>query len=150
MEEKNTKSDYTILIVLIMAVIVIYALSWALVDYYIDHNERGIFGDKFGAVNALFSGLAFAGLIFTIVLQRKELSLQREELQLTRKEMEDQTAEFEKQNSTLRLQRFENTFFQLLSQFESVTHNLSFSYMEDLSHKEYYAEGNLLHFKSTS
>lgn len=141
MEEKNTKSDYTILIVLIMAVIVIYASSWALVDYFIDHNERGTFGDKFGAVNALFSGLAFAGLIFTIVLQRKELSLQREELQLTRKEMEDQTAEFEKQNSTLRLQRFENTFFQLLSQFESVTDNLSFSYMEDLSHKEYYAEG---------
>ena len=141
MEEKNAKSDYTILIVLIMAVIVIYASSWALVDYFIDHNERGTFGDKFGAVNALFSGLAFAGLIFTIVLQRKELSLQREELQLTRKEMEEQTAEFEKQNSTLRLQRFENTFFQLLSQFESVTDNLSFSYMEDHSQKEYYADG---------
>ena len=141
MEEKNAKSDYTILIVLIVAVIVIYASSWALVDYFLDHNERGTFGDKFGAVNALFSGLAFAGLIFTIVLQRKELSLQREELQLTRKEMEEQTAEFEKQNSTLRLQRFENTFFQLLSQFESVTDNLSFSYMEDLSYQECYADG---------
>lgn len=104
MEEKNTKSDYTILIMLIMAVVVIYALSWGLVDFFIDYNERGSFGDKFGAVNALFSGLAFAGLFFTIVLQRKELSLQREELQLTCKEMEDQTAEFEKQNSTLRLQ----------------------------------------------
>lgn len=140
MEEKNAKSDYTILIVLIVAVIVIYASSWWLVDSYIDHNERGTFGDKFGAVNALFSGLAFAGLIFTIVLQKKELSLQREELQLTRKEMEEQTAEFEKQNSTLRLQRFENTFFQLLSQFESVTDNLSFSYMEDHSYKKCYAD----------
>lgn len=148
MEEKNTKSDYTILIKLIAAVIVIYASSWALVDYFIDHNERGTFGDKFGAVNALFSGLAFAGLIFTIVLQRKELSLQREELQLTRKEMEDQTAEFEKQNSTLRLQRFENTFFQLLSQFELVTDNLSFSYMERIFRiKNVMRMGNLLHLK---
>jgi hypothetical protein len=40
--------------------------------------ERGQFGDLFGSVNALFSGLAFAGLIYAILLQRQELSLQRE------------------------------------------------------------------------
>ena len=38
----------------------------------------------FGAVNSLFSGLAFAGVIFTIYLQKTELSLQRKELELTR------------------------------------------------------------------
>ena len=41
----------------------------------------------FGAVNALFSGLAFAGLIIAILLQRQELQLQREELAETRKEI---------------------------------------------------------------
>ena len=41
----------------------------------------------FGSVNALFSGLAFAGLIYAIHLQRKELSLQRAELRLQREEM---------------------------------------------------------------
>jgi hypothetical protein len=35
--------------------------------------DPGQFGDLFGAVNALFSGLAFAGLIVAITLQRKEL-----------------------------------------------------------------------------
>lgn len=49
--------------------------------------ERGQFGDLFGAVNALFSGLAFGGVIYAIFLQRNELSLQRRELELTRVEL---------------------------------------------------------------
>ncbi len=49
--------------------------------------ERGQFGDMFGAVNSLFSGLAFAGVIFTIYLQRQELALQRKELELTRTQL---------------------------------------------------------------
>jgi hypothetical protein len=48
---------------------------------------RGQFGDIFGGVNALFTGLAFAGVIYTILLQRQELGLQREELRLTRDEL---------------------------------------------------------------
>lgn len=51
-------------------------------------EKRGQFGDLFGSVNALFSGLAFAALIITIFLQRKELELQRDELRLQREEME--------------------------------------------------------------
>jgi hypothetical protein len=50
-------------------------------------NEAGVFGDQFGAVNALFSGLAFAGVIYAVILQSKELELQREELVLTRAEL---------------------------------------------------------------
>lgn len=50
-------------------------------------TDRGTFGDMFGGVNSLFSGLAFAGLIYAILLQRQELSLQREELSLTRNEL---------------------------------------------------------------
>jgi len=79
----------------------IYFKGWALED-------RGTFGDMYGAVNALFSGLAFTGLIITILLQRKDLNLQRDEMELTRKE-------FVTQNDTLKRQQFENTFFNLLS-----------------------------------
>ncbi len=42
--------------------------------------ERGQFGDMFGSVNALFTALAFAGLIYTSMLQKRQLSLQQEEL----------------------------------------------------------------------
>ncbi len=43
-------------------------------------SDRGQFGDLFGAVNALFSGLAFAGLFYTVYLQREELALMREQI----------------------------------------------------------------------
>jgi hypothetical protein len=49
--------------------------------------ERGQAGDLFGSINALFSGLAFAGVIIAILLQREELALQREELKYTREEL---------------------------------------------------------------
>lgn len=38
-----------------------------------DWEQRGQFGDLFGVVNALFSGLAFAGLIITIRQQHLDL-----------------------------------------------------------------------------
>ena len=41
-------------------------------------EQRSQFGEMFGSVNTLFSGLAFAGVIYTILLQRHELELQRE------------------------------------------------------------------------
>ena len=50
-------------------------------------SGAGTYGDMFGAINALFSGLAFAGVIVAIFLQRKELELQREELTATREEL---------------------------------------------------------------
>jgi hypothetical protein len=54
----------------------------------LDFANRGTFGDMFGASNALFSGLAFAGIIYTIALQRKELELQRKELRETKLALE--------------------------------------------------------------
>lgn len=83
--------------------------------------DCGTFGDQFGAVNALFSGLAFVGLIYTIIqqnrsieLQRKDLKNQLRELQQNGKEMIAQTKQFEKQNESMNLERFENRFFQML------------------------------------
>ena len=88
---------------------------WWINQHFQAHEERGTFGDMFGAVNALFSGLAFAGLIVTLLYQKEELALQRAELKETREEMKNQRTEFEEQNKTLKRQRFENTFFNMLS-----------------------------------
>ena len=57
----------------------------------------GPFGDAFGALNTLFSGLAFGGVIVTILLQTHELKLQRKELRDTREVMKEQSRNFEKQ-----------------------------------------------------
>ncbi len=49
-------------------------------------EPAGQIGDMFGAANALFSGLAIIGLLYTIMQQREDLDMQREELKLTRDE----------------------------------------------------------------
>lgn len=39
-----------------------------------DQGQRGQWGDQFGAINSLFSGLAFAGLLIALFIQNKELT----------------------------------------------------------------------------
>lgn len=86
-----------------------YLLNLSMIFFVDNSTERGTFGDQFGAVNALFSGLAFAGLIYTIILQRRDLALQRQdlalqrkELELTRGELKNQTGQQEEQNNSSR------------------------------------------------
>lgn len=87
---------------MIAGVIVAWAIYAAVA---ITCNEKwenwGTFGDFFGALNTLFSGLAFAILISTIRLQKQELQLQREEMQLQRHEMEGSRKELEGQKTNL-------------------------------------------------
>jgi hypothetical protein len=67
--------------VAIFVVLLLQGLYGVLVfRWFGEMDTRGQFGDIFGGVNAFFTGLAFAGVIYTIFLQRKELELQRDEL----------------------------------------------------------------------
>ena len=50
-------------------------VSWPISDLSI--AKAAVLGDSFGIINSLFSGLAFAGLIVTILLQREELKESR-------------------------------------------------------------------------
>lgn len=61
------------------------ATAWF--SFYGKAELTGQFGDTFGVANSLFSGLAFAGVIATLLLQRSELQLQRQELGMTRQEL---------------------------------------------------------------
>ncbi|MFN9500377.1 MAG: hypothetical protein ACK57K_03560, partial [Chryseotalea sp.] len=85
---------------------------------FVSNSLSGTDGDKYGILNALFSGLAFAGLLATLHLQKRELELQRLELEHTREELAKHTNAFA-------LQRFETTFYNLLNSnrilIESIT-----------------------------
>ena len=118
---------------LFIGVILVFILNALL--FFLFKESCGTFGDQFGAANALFSGLAFAGLIVTILLQRKDLRLQRKDLKMQRKELqitnlqlEGQKEQLEEQNKILRIQRFENTFFQMLTQFQEIVNGLTYTY----------------------
>ena len=69
-----------------LLVIVIWAAS-ALCLYLSveDFSKSGTFGDSFGVLNTLFSGLAFAGIIVSIKMQNDEMREQRKELQKQKK-----------------------------------------------------------------
>lgn len=124
---KETKSDYkTIAICVSIITIFIWALSFLLFTTSWDKDERGTFGDMFGAVNALFSGLAFAGLIVTLIMQHEELGLQREELAQTNDELAAQREEFAAQTKTMKIQRFENTLFNMLSLQQGIINSLDY------------------------
>jgi hypothetical protein len=83
-----SKSRKKLFVILFCGVVMLWAVSALCIMLFLKQwEDRGTFGDLFGAVNALFSGLAFAALIYTIVLQRDEIKSNREEIVLNRKEL---------------------------------------------------------------
>ncbi len=134
-----------------LAVVVAICAAYFFVMYFWfpgNMEKRGQFGDMFGFLGALFSGLAFAGLIVTIRQQREDLKNQRDEIALQREDLKAQTEalklqkeeirqtneelklqrkEMEEQNKTIMLQRFETTFFNMLKSLNEVRNDIKYS-----------------------
>jgi hypothetical protein len=104
-EQSCSDEPYRRLILLLVGVVFLWMTYLIAMLAITDRWEtRSQFGEAFGAIEALFSGLAFAGLIYTIALQRKELQLQRKELRLTRKELRRTATAQEQAEASLRQQ----------------------------------------------
>ncbi|GAA5097746.1 hypothetical protein GCM10023210_33090 [Chryseobacterium ginsengisoli] len=129
MSENNKEKDLnlkTISVFTTIGIIVLWLISYLVFyGFHFDKDPNNI-GDSFGAINSLFSGLALAGIILTILMQKKELEYQRKELELTRDEMVRTRKEFETQNLTLSKQQFENTFFQMISLFTNIVEHSNY------------------------
>jgi len=107
----------------VVAAIIAIAL-WLWNGHYglsLSTTERGVFGDMFGAVNALFSGLAFVGVVYAIVMQRHEITIAKREIAYTKTILDEQQKQLALQNSETKKQAFENTFFQMLRLFSDIT-----------------------------
>src|SRR5262245_15518718 len=94
---KNDKSPrwwYAVALFVIVTIVVMWFTypKWISPTEISDLEARGQHGDQYGGLNALFSGLAFAVLIFTVFLQSQELRLQRQELIETREELKKSAA----------------------------------------------------------
>lgn len=91
----------TISSLLVVLIIVLWITSPMLLEFlYAEQAQRT--ADLFGPISSLFGGLAFVGVIITILLQRQELIAQRNELKLTRKVHEESVKVME-QSSSLQL-----------------------------------------------
>lgn len=98
-----------LILALVLLVFATYAgvLLWSIWPIKeISVAKSGVFGDSFGVLNALFSGLAFGGLLITVLYQREDLGLTKEELKLTRDE--------------IKAQHLETTFFHMLRLHQDV------------------------------
>lgn len=58
-----------------------------------DIAERGQFGDSFGVLNSLFTGLGFGGLVVTLLLQQKQI--RQQELQIRSQQVNELTKHYE-------------------------------------------------------
>ena len=93
-------------------VLLLWLIVWLFIDcYFQDFNKNGTFGDKVDAINSLFYGLAFAGVIATLILQKESLQLHDEE--------------FDVMLNTQRRQSFETSLFNMLSLQQEIVRNLS-------------------------
>ncbi|KAF0195272.1 MAG: hypothetical protein FD166_2988 [Bacteroidetes bacterium] len=123
---------------LIRLFIVVF-LTWLIsffifIKIYNNPSTISEFGDAFGAINALFSGFAFAGIIYTILLQRKELVLQRKELVETRKELRRSAIAQEKSEEALRMQIESMKLTSKLNALNSIVEALSQEYSSLMSY----------------
>lgn len=96
---------------------VLIALTWPVEEISIE--KSGLFGDSFGLLTSLFSGLAFAGLIITIVMQKDELAMQREELKLQRSALEAQVKELQSMSKYSALDQVKSMIDSALSRLAS-------------------------------
>lgn len=81
METKDRSASRCRFRVSVLVIVLVLLALWFLVGVVVpnslfpDQTGRSSFGDQFGAVNALFSGLAFVGVIIALWLQRDELKV---------------------------------------------------------------------------
>ncbi|MFN2454275.1 MAG: hypothetical protein ABR577_08645 [Pyrinomonadaceae bacterium] len=114
MEKKNNKSSSPsneslgLFIGLLVLMVVLWAASGFLFYWLMDKepSKRVSFADLFGPISALFSGAALAGVIYAVLLQRRELGLQRQELEETREELR-RTAEAQEKSEKALVQQAE-------------------------------------------
>lgn len=107
----------------VSAVILIIAIVINVEAYFAagTAERMGQWGDFVGGVfNPLLSFLAFAGLLYTILLQQRELGLSREELRMTREELANSAKALNDQNLSLKQQRFESAFFGMVGVFNQI------------------------------
>lgn len=102
-EAKGKRRDWQEFIFYLLAILVVWLLTPSFIEWWMGiklsspngRESLGQFGDLFGAINALFSGVAFAGLLVTIRQQKREHELNRREYRddrLTQKEQAHQMA----------------------------------------------------------
>ncbi|MEV9642856.1 putative phage abortive infection protein [Aliarcobacter butzleri] len=132
-EERTRKSLFYIFIIALCIIGSIFLIELILVICFYDIDKLGAFGDFFGGmINPLLTFCTFMALLMTIILQQRELKLSREQVAIsteelghTRKATEISSEALTQQAKSLKIQNFENTFFNMINLHNEIVNNLS-------------------------
>lgn len=142
--EKNSKILIIIGVVLVFVGLILFLISAQFnINGEIDTSRFSEFGDYFGGVIGAIWSLAGV-ILFYVALQeqRKDIKInqnaliqQIKEFELQRVELSETREVFKEQSETLKIQRFENTFFQLLNLYNEIISNLQLTVQSDVKEK---------------
>jgi hypothetical protein len=118
MKNLSIENGYVKTAIFVGVAIIWLILSYGWIESYpIDKAEQaGQLGDAYGKLNSLISALTVAGLIVTILLQRKA--------------MNDAKADAVSQNQFQDRQQFEATFFKMLSLHFKIVESMNLGYKD--------------------
>jgi Putative phage abortive infection protein len=104
-----------------------YKTGWVL--SFDRFGKLGPVGDFFGGTTVgLFTLASIILVIAAIIMQKEELQLQRNELEAARKVAKEQS-------ETITMQRFENTFFQMISLHNEIVNTIHYEPSKDKIYK---------------
>ncbi len=105
------------------AIVVFYCFGLS-IDFAKTWSNAGSFGDIFGCLSCLFSGLAFAGLIVTIRQQRHEIELQHAQQDINKKEFELQLEQFKLHEASRRESERRDEVYRRLEYITKIQNNI--------------------------
>lgn len=131
-KDKREKQEFSWIFVITISFIF---MTWMIAIYLTlkSPNNESIF---FDAVVALFTGVAFTGVIYSLHLQREDLQLNRDELKINREEIARNREEIKDQKEALQRQLFDQHFQFMLLTFSKKVDLFSEMYLT----KEYIAD----------
>lgn len=127
-KEFNFKPYVGIAIFMFIIVIIAYISNFHEQSLSKDSGDWGTFGDYMGGIlNPILAFLSFLALLQTIKIQSRELKASREELELTREELARSADAQKEQSNSIKIQNFENTFFNMINLHNEIIRNINFN-----------------------
>lgn len=126
-KNREQRPPFNWLFVITIAFIV---MTWLIAIYLTlkSPNNESIF---FDAIVALFTGVAFTGVLYSLHLQREDLQLNREELAINREELGRTREEMREQKEEAKRQLFNQHFQMMLLTFSQKVDRLSEHYLTE-------------------
>ncbi len=118
-QDRTSRNLFRLFQLAVYSIIFVFLLNMLSPVFGFEKGDVGAWGDFFGGVlNPILTFLTFMGLLITIIVQQSELKESRKEFKRTADALSEQS-------ENLRQQKFENTFFNMISFLNECGKNLN-------------------------